>query len=205
MPNVSTDDVHLTNGKVAPVDAPPDPFDLDRLRLKQNFAETLGVKKMLTTLRCRKPDRQEFVRVLPGEEWRLQTAILEDRINREDYLVAPHLQADVAEFITPVVLFLATTKQNNPFLWRCKLPAADGRPNAWNDSMLAAAQAAETKWVRVAANMTAGYYDVYTASGELAEPEWPELSFQQCVKLCFQQRYIAVHDHPVLKQLRGEA
>ncbi|MDZ4784248.1 MAG: hypothetical protein SGJ19_28710 [Planctomycetia bacterium] len=205
MSDASTIDVHLTNGKAAPAEAAPDPFDLDRLRLSQNFGETLGVKKMLTTLRCRKPDRQEFVRVMPGDEWRLQTAILEDRINREDYIVDPRLHGDVAEFLQPVVLLLATTKQNNPFLWRCKLPSSDGRPNAWNDSMLAAAHAAETKWVRVAANMQAGLYDVFVASGELAEPEWPELSFQQCVKLCFQSRFIAVLDHPVLKQLRGEA
>lgn len=205
MSDVSTVDVHLTNGVAAPAEAASDPFDLDRLRLKQNFGETLGVKKVLTTLRCRKPDKQEFVRVRSGEDWRLQTAILEDRINREDYLVAPHLHGDVAEFLQPVVLMLATTKQNNPFLWRCKLPTAEGRPNAWNDSLLAAAQAAETKWVRVAANMQAGLYDVFVAAGELAEPEWPELSFKECIKLCFQSRHIAVPEHPVLKQLRGEA
>ncbi len=141
----------------------------------------------------------------PGDEWRLQTAILEDRVNREDYIVDPRLHADVAEFLQPVVLLLATTKQGNPFLWRCKLPSSDGRPNAWNDSMLAAAHAAETKWVRVAANMQAGLYDVFIAAGELAEPEWPDLTFQQLVKLCFQSRFIASPDHPVLKQLRGEA
>ncbi|MDZ4778747.1 MAG: hypothetical protein SGJ19_00675 [Planctomycetia bacterium] len=203
--DATTTDVHLTNGKAVPAEAAPDPFDLDRLRLSQNFGESLGVKKILTTLRCRKPDKQEFVRVRPGDEWRLQTAILEDRINREDYIVDPKLHADVAEFLQPVVLLLATTKQGNPFIWRAKLPSADGRPNAWNDSMLAAAQAAETKWVRVASNMPGGLYDVYTASGDLAEPDWPELSFQQCIKLCFQSRFIAVLDHPVLKQLRGEA
>ena len=43
------------------------------------------MKKVLTTVLCRKPNRQEFVRVRAGEEWRLETGLFEDRVNREMY------------------------------------------------------------------------------------------------------------------------
>ena len=41
----------------------PDPFNPAALRLDQSFADTVGVKKLLTTVPVRKPNRQDFVRV----------------------------------------------------------------------------------------------------------------------------------------------
>lgn len=184
--------------------AAPDPFDPTSLRLSQDFATTVGVKKVLTTVRCRKPNRQEFVRVRPGEEWRLETAAFEDKALRETYLVDRTMWSDLAAEISPVCLFLAITRQNDVFLWPVKLPGPDGRPNPWSESALAAAQLAERVWVRMAANMTAGLYDVFQASGELADPEWPELSFQEVLRLAFKDRFIRSADHPVLKALRGD-
>ena len=43
----------------------PDPFDPAALRLDQSFADTVGVKKHVTTVPVRKPNRQDFVRVHP--------------------------------------------------------------------------------------------------------------------------------------------
>jgi len=66
----------------------PNPFDnLSALRLDQSYADTVGVKKLLTTvlrLRAvvqrrgghpvRKPNRQDFVRVHPDPTYRLTPA-----------------------------------------------------------------------------------------------------------------------------------
>jgi hypothetical protein len=52
--------------------------------------------------------------------------------------------------------------------------------------------------------MAAGMYDVFEAKGELAEPEWPDLSFPQVLQLAFKSRYIEKVEHPILKALRGE-
>ena len=53
----------------------PDPFgDLSALRLDQSYAETAGVKKLLTTVPVRKPSRQDFVRVHPDPAYRLTPA-----------------------------------------------------------------------------------------------------------------------------------
>jgi hypothetical protein len=181
------------------------PFDPENLRLSQDFGATLGVKKVITTVRCDKPNKHVFVRVRPGDNWRLETGIFEDKVNNGDrYLVDPELWPELAGEIVPVCLFTAITKQNDLFLWPVKLPGADGRTNSWHASSLAAAQLAESQWVRVAANMQAGCYDVYEASGELAEPKWPDLLFEDILRLCFKDRLIEDMDHPCLRALRGE-
>ena len=133
------------------------------------------MKKIDRWLRCRKPSRQEFVRVRPGEQWRLETAVFEDKTNREIYLVEPRIAGELAGEIIPVCLFMAINRQADLFLWPAKLPGPDGRPNTWNESALAAAAVGRTKWIRMAANMATGAYDVFEATGDLAEPEWPEL------------------------------
>jgi len=68
-----------------------------------------------------------------------------------------------------------------------------------------AATLAAGKWVRVQANMSLGAYDVYEAAGQWAAPDWPDMPFQQLLKIAFKDRFISGLDHPILKRLRGEA
>jgi hypothetical protein len=183
----------------------PDPFDPAALRLSQDFASSIGVKKVLTTVPCRKPNRHEFVQVRPGEEWRLETGVFEDRVNREMYLVSRDLWAELSGEVFPVCLFLAVNRQGDVFLWPAKLPGSDGRSNTWNDSALAASRLAESRWVRVASNQTGGMYDVFEAAGELSDPTWPELSLGEILKLCFKDRFIQSVDHAAIRALKGLA
>jgi len=191
-------------GDVHPEAATVNPFDPSRLRLSQDFASAINVKKVLTTVPCRKPNRHEWVRVRPGEEWRLETGMFEDKIHRENYLVERSLWSELLGEIYPVCLFCAVTKQGDILLWPVKLPGTDGKSNAWNDSAMEAAKLAETRWVRVASNLPAGMYDLYEAAGELADPKWPEMSFTEILKLAFKNRFIQSVDHAALKALRGE-
>ncbi len=193
-----------SNEKVTSEQAALDPFDPATLRLSQDFASTVGVKKVLTKVPCRKPNRQEFVRVRAGAEWRVDTAVFEDTLDKEMYLVAADLIPELAKEVHPVCLRLAINKQGDIFLWPCKLPGPDGRRNNWHESAVDAAKCAEKRWVRVSANMTAGMYDVYEATGDLAEPNWPDVSFRDVLELSFRDRRIDSHDHPILKSLRGE-
>lgn len=186
-------------------DPAPDPFNPSSLCLGQDFTTSVAVKKVLTTVPCRKPSRHEFVRVRPGEGWRLETAAFEDRVARETYLVDRTLWPELAGEIYPVCLFLTINRQQDVFFWPVKLPSPDGRSNHWNDSALAAARLAESCWVRVAANMLAGLYDTFQAGGDLPDPQWPELSIQEVLRLCFRDRFIRDSDHPALKALRGES
>ena len=180
------------------------PYDPVNLRLPQDFASTVGVKKVLTKVLCRRPKKQEFVRVRAGADWRVDTAVFEDDLDNETYLVATDLIPELIEEVRKVCLRLAINKQGDIFLWPLKLPGPDGRGNHWNESACDAANLAEKKWVRVSANRAAGVYDTYEATGDLKEPEWPELSFAKVIELSFRDRRIDAYDHPMLKQLRGE-
>jgi hypothetical protein len=184
---------------------PPDPFDPASLRLSQDFAG-LGVKKALLTVPVRKPDKAWFVRVHPNESYRLQTAVIELKEDRESYLVAPSLWPDLAgeSTFSPRALFTAMNRQGVLFLCPVRLPGADGKVDEWSRSAIEAAELATKGWVRVAANMALGAYEVFKAQGELADPDWPSESFRDLLHVAFKDRYIDTRNHAVLRKLRGE-
>jgi hypothetical protein len=184
----------------------PDPFDPASLRLSQDFGAGLGVKKALLSVPVRKPANSWFVRVHPSEEYRLQTAVIELKEDRETYLVAPALWPDLVTEATfsPRALFTAVNRQGVLFLWPIRLPRADGRVDEWSRTALEAAERATKGWVRVAANMALGAYDVFEAGGQLGEPQWPAVPFRDLLRIAFRDRHIDTLDHPVLRRLRGE-
>lgn len=180
-------------------------LDIENLRLSQDFANQVGVKKLITTVPVRKPDRQSFVRVHPDETWRLETAVLELKEERETYVVDPSLWSALPGELVPKVLFTAINRQGVVFLWPIRLPGEDGRHDEWNRSALDAAQRAMSGWVRLAANMNLGAYEIFEATAALPEPEWPEEGFQGLLDVAFKDRYIRSVDHPVVRRLRGES
>lgn len=182
-----------------------DPFDLESLRLSQDFGAQLGVKKLLTMVPVRKPTKQEFVRVHPAPDYRLDTMVLELKSENETYLVAPDMQQELFSDIMPVRLFTTISRQGVVTLWPCKLPGSDGRTNPWHETALEAAGLAQDRWVKVSANMHLGGYETYVAGGALPDPEWPELTLQELVRIAFRDRLIDRPDHPVVAQLLGRA
>ena len=181
-------------------------IDLGRLRLSQDFDKELGVTKALTTVPVRKPDRFSFVRVHPAAEYRLDTLVLtlKGEGATETYLVDPGLRSDLAGELIPTALFTVITRQGVLLLWPIRLPDQHGRIDHWNRSALEAAKLAMEKWVRVAANMGLGGYDVFVPTGSFAEPVWPDVSFQELVEVAFRDHFIQDRDHVVLRKLRGE-
>lgn len=180
----------------------PNPFDPESLRLNpENF--DISVEKVIVIIPCRKPGKQEYVRVHPSEKYQDNFLILEDEDTGENYIVAPSLHEQLIQECFPARLVLAVSRNGTPFLWLLKLPR-DGRSNSWYDSALIAAQTAETRWVRMKSNMSAKCYDVEAAKGLDLEPQWPNLEFKEILKLCFKDRFIDSLDHPLLRKLRGE-
>ena len=181
-------------------------FDFNALRLSQDFATQVGVKKALLTVPVRKPHRQDFVRVHPDESWRFQTAVLAFKDDRaETYVVAPEVHHELPGELVPTLLFTAITRQGVVFLWPIRLPGPDGRHDEWNRSALDAARLAMAGWVRVASNRSLGAYEVFEATGTLPDPEWPKEGFEHVFRVAFRDHYIDSVDHPAVRRLRGAA
>jgi hypothetical protein len=188
------------DGKLAPVPI----FNLEELRLKQDFGAGSLVKKALLTVPVRKPNKQDFIRTRPGEEWQAPLALIELKEDREVYVVTPNLVGELSDEAVAKLIVTAVNRQGVPFLWPIRLPSEDGRHDAWNRSAMEAANIAARQWVRVSANMSLGAYDVFTAQAEMPEPVWPDVPLSELVRIAFKGRVIDTLEHPVVRRLRGE-
>jgi hypothetical protein len=183
----------------------PDPFDLASLQISADYAE-IGVKKLLKTVPCRKPSRQDWVRVHPSPDYRGNFCMIELKEDREEYLVGNReVGAELVGETATKTLYTACNRQGVTFLWPVRLPGPDGKDMEWHRSAREAAAEATTRWIRVAPNMSLGAYEILQAEGITAEPKWPEVSFQELIRICFRDRLITDREHPVVKRLRGLA
>jgi hypothetical protein len=184
---------------------PPDPFDPASLRLGSDYSEGLGVRKVISTIPVRKPNKSEWFRVRPGDAWRLQTAVLElERgVERTTFLLAPALWPDWSGEVAVAVLLTCVNRGGDLFLWRIQRPGADGRSNTWTESAIQIATAAETRWCRMVSDTANGYYTHFEPTADLPDPRWPDMTFGAMLKIAFRDRMIDTPDHPVLQELRG--
>jgi len=177
--------------------------DLSKLRLAQDFHAQIGVQKALVRVPVRKPHKQEFVRVRPEPEYRLETGLLELKEDREFYLLAPDIRAQLPGDWTPARILTCVNRQGVVFLWPLKLPAPNGRTNSWAETAIAAADLATKQWVKLVADMALGGYQSYLATGELPQPQWPEHTFERLLAVAFRDHLIRDMDHPVIGRLLG--
>jgi len=181
-----------------------DPFNPASLRLDQSFADTVGVKKLLTTVPVRKPNRQDFVRVHPDPNYRLgPAATIAVKEDREVYLITPGMAQALPGEFSLVTLFTTINRQGTLHLWPVKMPLPDGRRNEWHRSAAEAAERAMKKWVRVTSSMSLGAYEIFEANGDLPEPVWPDISFQEILQIAFRDRRVDRADHPLVQRLQG--
>ena len=186
----------------------PDPFaNLSSFRLKQDFSDPItGVKKHLTYVAVRKPRPQDFVRVHPGEDYRMGpvgVVIVKDGADKGIYLVTGEMVEQLIGETKPVIIRLGISRQAVPFLWPVPLAGPDGTWNDWHRQQWETSNRAETAWVRMKSDMEAGCYEVHTAPQELPEPEWPPHTLEEYIRVGFRNNLINTADHPLVKRLRG--
>lgn len=186
----------------------PDPFDPARYRLGTNYASLIGTETHLLEIPIRKPGKEAWFRV--HRDFQMETALLEigdETGDRETFLVDPPLWPRLASETTfgPRLLVVYLTKSRVLGLWPIKLPRDGEKISPWTRSAVAAVSIAETRWVRLQSDRALGAYRADTASGFSDDPVWPEYSFGEILKIAFRDRVISAWDHPILKQLRGDA
>jgi hypothetical protein len=186
-----------------PEELPADPFDPAALRLSQDFVGLSGVKKLITTVRAKKPNKQDFFRVHPSPDYRATVLMIHIKEDQEYFLVVPALaQALDGETVAKTV-YTVINRQGVVSLWPVTLPPADGKDSDWWKSERDAAERAMVKWVRVKPNMSLGANEILEGPASMAEPEWPDLPYKELLRIAFDGRLVDRIDHPVVKRLRG--
>lgn len=175
--------------------------NLEKLKLSPFTPES--VVKIITQIPVRKPGSQDFFRAHPSPDFAIAVGLLQLKELGESYLVAPELQDELQSEIKHFNLITCMDKHERVFLFPLKLPDSFGKLDPWNTSATIAAQTAQSKWIRMTSNRSIGCYEVYAAAGELGEPKWPNMTFNEILKLAFKDYCIESVDHPVVKQLRG--
>ncbi len=178
------------------------PFDPKALRLSQSYGQ-VGVNKIRNVADVKKPPKQEYIRTRKGEEWQLETNLVYDEHDNEVYLVAPSIWPLIPGEIKATVLFCAITLGGDFFLWPVKLPI-EGQTDRWSRPVLDAASRAEDSWIRITWNQHLRHHEIFEATGDHPEPSWPDLTFEEVLRIAFGDRFIQDLSHPVLRRLRGE-
>lgn len=187
---------------------PADEWDIDSLRLDQDFPSMVGGEKVYTTIPVMRPNPQMFVRFRDGEAWRLNVMLLALKERKETYLVHPKIAAALEGEARPFSIFLGCDRAHSPFLWAVRLPRASvGEPdNSWWTSARDCVTYCFQNWARIKSEQgIAGYtYIPAEAVETFTPPVWPaNLSMRDIVKLAFQRFRIDDLDHPIVRGLRG--
>jgi hypothetical protein len=181
----------------------PNEINLDALRLPQNFNEITQVKLQILKVAIRKANKHEFIRVRPGADWKCNVLIYKTGDVDEIFIVSPTMVNAFQQLITPTQLHTAINQDGIVFLLPVALPTTDGRPNSWNDTKSAAVEKAEETWVRIVSNLARRAYDINLPVNPKPDPEWPEISFNELLKLAFKGNVIDSTDHPIVKKILG--
>jgi hypothetical protein len=184
---------------------PIDPWSPEALRV--DGSDDIDVVKVVLHVPARKPNRDEFFRVHPGEDYTLDVLAYERKegMDRETFLVAPSLQTELVGNCWRARLFTCVNTRKAPFLWPARLPGPDrdgGR--TWAVSRLEVAEEAKKHWLKMYGNKEAGAYEMFVALGDLGEPAWPGMPFGELLKLAFKERFLDSPHHDVIRELRGE-
>lgn len=195
----------FTPAEPPPAEGVPDPeAELSSYRSSAQVEAAERPPARITTLQIRKPNDQEYVRVMPGGG-RVLPLFKSKADGDRLYLFKREVEAHLpARAVRPYRLVLARSlRAIVPFLWPLPVPQDDmGR--TWHESVDAAARDAEGSWVKVVADQVGGCYVAYPAAGELPAPEWPAEPLPELILLAFKNQRIDAPDHPVIRRLRGE-
>ena len=185
----------------------PSPFNPASLRCPVVGYST-SVKKVRTNLKVRTPAKEWFCRTSPDEAYWMEVWGVELKETREFYIALPGLTPELREMGIGklITLALAVNRQGEPFFWPLRVhnPEDKRKPDTWLTTAREAAEMAKHEWVRCVANMAEQQYVIFTAQGELPDPEFPRDSMETLLTLAFKGSLIESMDHPVIRELEGK-
>ncbi len=154
-----------------------------------------------TRIQINKPRRDEWVTVRSGEDWQFATYVIEDTqdMDREIYIVHNDLaNGELADDARYAIFHLTISSTGRLFWWHIKM-SANSRRNHWAESALKAVEVAQGKWIRVIPAHEG--YEIREAKAQMPEPQWPDMSRDETIRLAFEDRIIDTMEHPIAKRL----
>lgn len=197
---------YAVEGGSTPAGGGDDPFDLANIAVASVTSEDLGVEKPILVIPVDKPSRQDFFRTHPDPDFRIEARILKLEAEREVYLVTRAVWPSIPGETKLVRLVPYLTRTGSLGLWPVSLPddLLGKRDTTWGVTARAAAEIAETKWVRMQSNMASRQYDIVTST-KIPDPVWPNIALNNILKIAFGDGHLIDSlDHPVIRQLQGE-
>lgn len=181
-----------------------DRVTLSQLAVDPSMIGSISTKVQVTAS-AGKPAPGMYFRTNASPEFSILSAALKAPDGSGVYLATDLVRQLVPEEVTFVQLFVYMTRAGGLGVWPISMPRGDGRMTEWTRSALEAAYLAMKEWVRIRANMSIGAYEVHRLMVSIPEPEWPNLTFEQILRIAFRDRIIDSTDHPLVRQLQGLA
>jgi hypothetical protein len=183
-------------------------LDIASLRLEGSAESPVATTRVITRIPVVKPSKEAFIQCHPDVGFELRTLTIKSEVDEEIYVVSPVLRSaefrrNPAYMCAERVLVPYITTDGDVMVWPIKLPE-DGRLDRWNESALVLVQRSRETWLRILSNQKIGHYEGYKPKGDLGEPQWPDLTFDQIFRIALTTRMIDRLDHPFLRRLRGE-
>lgn len=180
-----------------------DSSDFDDLKLPNNYDSLLHTKRILTNVPLRKPFKHEWIRTHPT--WEQPAPVLKLSGDRRDELwllkneLVPGVPADliVAMHFVPTI-----NRQGTIAMWPLRIPATDGRADAWAQTALNIAREAREQWIQLHSDTAIGAYVYLTLDEVVEDPDWSVVpSWTEFRELAFRSKFITDFDHPVLQMV----
>jgi hypothetical protein len=176
--------------------------NLRDLRLSQDFENMTDVTKIVTSVSIGKPGPQTFFRVRPDEQAIYPVFEKKQDFKSEFFIVDTKAVPELASEVAPRLIVPVITRDGNLFVWPLRMGTPEKEADLAARSAYAAMQKAKSSWVRL--KWKGREFECSVAKGDLPEPEWPDITFDEMLDLAFAGQVIDSANHPVVRALNGE-
>lgn len=164
----------------------------------------MNEQKLRTLVTFGKLPLDKYIRVRPKADAAYPCLLLQTKKPSDQYLVTDALQSLLQGHVRKALVRMAVDRDGEPYLVPEMAADSGLKLHRWSASWNMALKIAESRWVRVKANLATGSYEVFAATDDLATPRWPDESIEEMVEMAFDGRVISDADHPIVSLVLGD-
>jgi hypothetical protein len=178
--------------------------DLEALRITDDDTAVRKEKRLLASVKVRRPGEAQYFRVHEDEDMSWLGYIYNYEKDGSIWYVPKGTDAyaelnELTSKLKRVRLFLCITKRGSVSFW----PVSQTDQGTWGTSAREIVEMAKTRWIRVISVRDEGIYEPFEPEDPIPEPQWPDKSLSELLKMAFRGRVIDRPDHPIIEDLKG--